>query len=81
MELNFRPREWQAKALDAWVTAGWRGVVEVVTGGGKTAFAEMCVTTVAADLPEAKFVVVVPTQALLDQWYVSIQEELGCRTS
>lgn len=75
--LRLTPREWQTKALNAWLSAGHRGVVEVVTGGGKTVFAEMCAVEVAADRPGTKFVVVVPTQALLDQWYVSIQDELG----
>lgn len=40
-------------------------------------FAEMCAVEIAAERSDVKFVVVVPTQALLDQWYVSIQDELG----
>ena len=35
------PRAWQAHALEAWRTA-MRGVVRVVTGGGKTTFAHFC---------------------------------------
>jgi superfamily II DNA or RNA helicase len=36
-------RLWQSEALTAWRNAGDRGVVAVVTGGGKTWFALACV--------------------------------------
>ncbi len=75
--LRFEPRQWQRQALSAWIAAGNRGIVEVATGGGKTLFAELCISTVAHDKPDARFVIVVPTEALLDQWYVSLREDLG----
>ena len=75
--LRFEPRRWQREALSAWTGAGNRGIVEVATGGGKTLFAELCIATVAHDKPDTRFVIVVPTEALLDQWYVSLREDLG----
>lgn len=54
-----------------------RGVVSIVTGGGKTAFAELCMIAFRAQNPDARFVIVVPTAALLDQWYISLGEDLG----
>lgn len=76
LTVRLEPRDWQRRALSAWIDAGYRGVVEVVTGGGKTVFAELCAAHVPPH-PQLRFVVVVPTQALLDQWFVSLQDELG----
>lgn len=58
-------RKWQQAALAEWATAGNRGIVEVVTGGGKTIFALAC----AREIHASTTLVVVPTQALLDQWW------------
>lgn len=44
---------------------GKSGIVEVVTGGGKTIFALACIREIAAETT----LVVVPTVALLDQWW------------
>lgn len=71
------PRRWQKAALEAWIAAGMRGVVEVVTGGGKTVFAQLCIVEATKRYPDLCVVVVVPTLALLDQWYVCLREELG----
>ena len=58
-------RAWQEEALARWEAAGHRGIVGVVTGGGKTVFALSCV----ARLRPPTTLVVVPTAALLDQWW------------
>ena len=69
------PREWQSKALGAWKHS-FRGIASVVTGGGKTTFAQMCMEVFRKHYPTGRFVIVVPTMALLDQWYVSLREDL-----
>lgn len=58
-------RAWQEDALRAWLAEGHRGIVSVVTGGGKTIFALSCIDRLR---PETTLVVV-PTLALLDQWW------------
>jgi superfamily II DNA or RNA helicase len=58
-------RRWQREALAIWKNEGNRGIVSIVTGGGKTVFALACI----ADLKPLTTVVVVPTAALLDQWW------------
>ncbi|MGH9647064.1 MAG: DEAD/DEAH box helicase [Bryobacteraceae bacterium] len=58
-------RRWQQTALALWNSEGHRGIISVVTGGGKTIFALACV----ASLRPASTLVVVPTVALLDQWW------------
>ena len=75
--LLYEPRDWQHRALDAWRSNGNSGIVQVVTGGGKTVFAEMCMLEFIAAVPSGLIVIVVPTLTLLDQWFVSLQEELG----
>ncbi len=58
-------REWQKQAMSRWEAESHRGIVEVVTGGGKTVFALSCIDRLKPDTT----LVVVPTAALLDQWW------------
>lgn len=62
---EFPLRAWQKEALELWKAGGNRGIVEVVTGGGKTIFALSCIREIAAETT----LVIVPTVALLDQWW------------
>jgi len=61
---KFPLRQWQTDALAEWRVQN-RGIIEVVTGGGKTVFALACVK----DIKPETTLVVVPTAALLDQWW------------
>ena len=65
-------RDWQTEALDAWRDAGDRGVAAVVTGGGKTIFAYACMRDLVTRAPDVRFVILVPTVALQDQWAVGL---------
>lgn len=58
-------RDWQKEAMSQWIAADHRGIVSVVTGGGKTVFALSCIDRIK---PETTLVIV-PTVALLDQWW------------
>jgi superfamily II DNA or RNA helicase len=51
----------------------------VVTGAGKTLFAMQCMLRVRSSHPECRFLVVVPTVALLDQWRAALTRDLGVR--
>jgi superfamily II DNA or RNA helicase len=66
--------EWQASALTAWTRRGGRGVVEAVTGTGKT------MVGVAATLDElarrGQVVVLVPTVDLQEQWVAELEPRL-----
>jgi superfamily II DNA or RNA helicase len=64
-------RAWQAEALAAWSEQG-RGVVEAVTGTGKTRLAMAAIRAVADR--GAKALVLVPTLELLDQWARELRE-------
>jgi superfamily II DNA or RNA helicase len=75
--LGQRPRRWQSAALSDWQMNGRRGIAQVVTGAGKTIFAELCLLDFLETAPDGRIVIVVPTLALLDQWYADLQEDLG----
>lgn len=65
---------WQAEAIRNWVLAGRCGIVEAVTGAGKTRLG-----LYAADSAlrlQQKVVVVVPTKELLHQWKKEIHEHV-----
>lgn len=72
---EFELRAWQKEALTLWKSAGNRGIVEVVTGGGKTVFALSCIKELGVDTA----LVVVPTVALLDQWWAETAAFFGIR--
>jgi superfamily II DNA or RNA helicase len=60
----FEPRDYQKEALAAWRSSGLRGVVVLPTGAGKTAVAMRAMERVGRST-----LVVVPTLALMKQWY------------
>lgn len=72
--LNATPRDWQQKALCAWSQEG-KGVVAAVTGAGKTVFALLCVDRFLRDTADGRVLIIVPTAALLDQWYVALVDD------
>ena len=69
-------REWQRKALIEWLKE-MRGVASVVTGGGKTIFSFLCIQEFWKKFEDGRVIILVPTITLLDQWYVSLQEDFG----
>jgi superfamily II DNA or RNA helicase len=60
---------WQRSASDAWFEAGRRGTIKVVTGAGKTIAALAIADRLHREDPELRVAVVVPTIALMQQWY------------
>jgi superfamily II DNA or RNA helicase len=74
--LQLEPRNWQKIAFDRWRESE-RGIVEIVTGGGKTVFAQICLMDCFQRHPNAQALIIVPTIALLDQWWLALQEELN----
>lgn len=65
---------WQAEALNAWRAAGRRGIVEAVTGAGKTVLGITAIREHVANGGRAT--VVVPTIELMNQWEARLQEHL-----
>lgn len=78
--LKTEPREWQMAARGRWL-ADHRGVASVVTGGGKTIFAFLCMEVFDREYSDGRYIILVPTITLLDQWYVSLREDFGVAES
>lgn len=66
---------WQVQALRAWRDAGGRGVVEAVTGSGKSLVAiQLLYYFIKAG---RRCLILVPTTALQNQWQEEIRTHLG----
>jgi superfamily II DNA or RNA helicase len=74
--LRTEPRDWQHKALQKWLER-MHGVASVVTGGGKTVFAFLCMQAFHEQFAAGRVFILVPTITLLDQWYVGLLEDFG----
>lgn len=63
---------WQVSALAAWRQGADgianRGTLEIFTGGGKTLIALQAAADISQRDPDLKVAIVVPTQALAEQW-------------
>ena len=71
-------RECQEKSFPLW----WknkRGIIKVVTGGGKTFFAIHCLRKYLEEDHNKNILIVVPSIALLDQWYESLSQNFSDR--
>src|SRR5947207_10681926 len=61
---------WQEEAFGKWRGAGYRGVLEAVTGSGKTRFALEAARRLRDTTDQCLYtLIVVPTITLMDQWY------------
>lgn len=74
--MNFADlRRWQIEAIQSWRDNECRGIVGAVTGGGKTIFALAC----ARETSPETTLIIVPTVALLDQWWEECASFFGLK--
>src|SRR5690242_13985184 len=65
---------WQLDALVHWLRCGRRGVIEAVTGSGKT---DVAIAATSDALRRGRFVLVlVPSRVLMEQWHGRLTEAL-----
>ena len=69
-------REWQKVAFKRWKENNYCGIFSVVTGGGKTIFALFCAKHLFDTSQVRSLYVIVPTNALKDQWASTIMSVL-----
>jgi RNA polymerase primary sigma factor len=63
---RFNLYEWQELALNAWQEKGYRGIIEAVTGSGKT---RLALAAMDAHLKSGyKVLIIVPYKELMNQW-------------
>ncbi len=73
---------WQEECLDIWFHKQGKGIINVVTGAGKTflalgAIARLENVLLVAHAPALKIKIVVPKVFLANQWVKSLQEDLA----
>ena len=64
--------QWQKDCLRAWKTQNCQGIVNAVTGSGKTHLALAAIRLLRRDHPDLMVRIVAPTIALANQWRQSI---------
>lgn len=64
--------KWQTECLKKWEETGCRGIVDVVTGAGKTFLAITAMKKLLTSCPDLKIKIVVPAIALSNQWKEAI---------
>lgn len=77
--------DWQRECLELWTKSGSRGIVNAVTGGGKTVLALHAATQLESTLRQQgqklKIRIIVPKTFLVSQWRAAILEETDIRRS
>ena len=68
LEYRSGPFKHQGEAVDAWHSAGRRGVLEMATGSGKTIAAMIAAYGLYQDVDSLLIVVAAPYRALVQQW-------------
>jgi superfamily II DNA or RNA helicase len=69
LETDIELRDYQREALEAWLDAERRGVIELPTGSGKTYIALK-----AIEMVNRSTIIIAPTLDLVDQWRDRIEE-------
>lgn len=73
---------WQEECLKCWFTNNGRGMVQAVTGSGKTLLALTAAKQLAEKTDrELRVKIVVPTSTLMHQWNRTLRDFLGENTS
>jgi len=60
--------KWQKECLEEWEKNRCRGIINVITGGGKTVLALSAARRLADQFPDLRVRIVVPTIPLAEQW-------------
>ncbi|MCD8105123.1 MAG: DEAD/DEAH box helicase family protein [Lachnospiraceae bacterium] len=67
--------QWQEECLERWLEGGGRGIVQAVTGSGKTRLALCAIDALEEKLGRRVLVkIVVPTSSLMRQWARALRE-------
>jgi superfamily II DNA or RNA helicase len=72
MSSDIKLRDYQDEALETWKAAGYRGVIVLPTGAGKTVVALKAIEEIGEST-----LIVVPTLVLVDQWRGQLEKDFG----
>lgn len=76
-EQKFEPREYQQTAIKEWEKSGYKGILEMATGTGKTITSLLAVKEYMKIKKACITVIIVPFQHLVNQWEKDIDGILG----
>jgi superfamily II DNA or RNA helicase len=63
-----KPRKYQLEAIESWSKAGFKGILEMATGTGKTFTARLCVNAWKEGKKDSVILITAPTQTIGSQW-------------
>lgn len=72
---RYQLRDYQLEAIKAWQTQGYKGILAMATGTGKTLTAIDAVKRVREKIPGAVVVITVPYQNLAVQWMDALRQQ------
>ena len=67
---------WQHECLESWLSNGRKGILNVVTGAGKTALAAAAIERLLVETESLQVKIVVPKTFLVKQWINALREFL-----
>lgn len=76
-EKQIEPRSYQKEAINEWKSAGYKGILEMATGTGKTITSLLAAKDYIETVKACVTVIVVPFQHLVNQWEKDINFILG----
>lgn len=81
LDLDNEPMyNWQKEAYETWKENQYKGTFEVATGCGKTKFALYGIQKIKEKYNDINIMIIVPTKALMDNWYDNLIEKLHIPT-
>jgi superfamily II DNA or RNA helicase len=78
IEYRSGPYGHQGRAVDAWKQSGWRGILEMATGSGKTISAMIGASLLQQEVDSLFIVIAAPYRPLIEQWCGEV-EPFGVR--
>lgn len=71
---NIKLRDYQVEAIKSWVRHGYKGIIEMATGTGKTYVALGCIKMLKKNVSNLIVVITTPFKHLIDQWEENLRE-------
>lgn len=68
-------RDYQKMAIDTWAESGFRGILQMATGSGKTFTAANAVDLIRRELGPVNVFVIAPDQTIASQWKEALEDK------
>lgn len=68
-------RDYQETAIETWAQSGFRGILQMATGSGKTFTAAQAVDRIRREIGQVNVFVIAPDQTIASQWKAALAEK------